>query len=241
MKEYRSMGYPGHWLRWDGTMKRGSSGQGLRKFPKSMSSSGTRDSLGKLGHDREALECFERRCGLLPSKSPPLLYNKCLILTNLSRYRDAVAILDLPHRRNILTPILCTAGVLFRGAWGSHEADDITKREWSSWRSAKCRGGRCIYTGLCSVYSDLGMKNEAMEIAYLKELTVSRTEIPHCTVTGNTLLSDGLARGCEESPKGGLKKFPNDEELTKSLREVEEIWMTLMVGGGQHCLVWFYF
>ncbi len=82
--------------------------------------------------------------------------------------------------------------------------------------------GICIYTGLCSTYSELGMKREAMEIA-LEGLKRFPDEDPalHQNVAA-TFLEMGWRNECMETLKKGLEKFPDDEELREFLKELED-------------------
>ena len=96
--------------------------------------------------------------------------------------------------------------------------------------------GVCIFSGLCSVYSDLGMKNEAMQIAIQGVNRFPDGDPGLYQNLANTFIQMGWREDARKVLKAGLKKFPNDEELTKSLREVEEN-MDDPDGGGRSTLL----
>ncbi len=198
---------------------------GLKKFPDSyalwIALGGLYDELGD---DFEALKCLDMALQFAPENNSAGLYNKVLILSKLGCYGDAVPILnELIEGYPDNPKYLADRGSLALDMGYPQEALQYYQKAMEVWQqNPVAYTGICVYTGLCSTYSELGMKREAMEIA-LEGLKRFPDEDPalHQNVAA-TFLEMGWRNECMETLKKGLEKFPDDEELKGFLRDLED-------------------
>jgi tetratricopeptide (TPR) repeat protein len=197
---------------------------GLREFPTSYILIGELGCLfGALGDNMSALRCFERVLELAPYEHPGILYNKALVLAHMGSYRDAVPILDRLIKEDSTPMYLAERGYCALQMGDPREAiqyydkaKDLLERMPSS------EAGVCIYTGLCTVYTDLGMRKEAMEIALEGVNRFPDGDPALFFNLANTFVQMGWRDEARKVLKAGLEKFPQGEELAKFLEEVEE-------------------
>jgi tetratricopeptide (TPR) repeat protein len=142
---------------------------GLRRFPKSyalwVAMGGLYESLGD---DFEALRCMDTALQFAPGDNSTGLYNKFLILTKLGCYGDAVQIIEgLIERYPENHQYLADRGSCALDMGYPQEALGYYQKAMKLWQHSQgVHEGICIYSGLCSAYFELGMKREAMEIAF---------------------------------------------------------------------------
>lgn len=177
-----------------------------------------------MGSYFDALECLEKAFDCLPEDNSVALYNKALVLMRIGCYGDAQEIMDdLIKRFPEDLKILTQRGLLALETGYPHEALGYYQRAMEIWQgNSTLDEGISIYSGLCSVYMDLGMKKEALEIALegLKRFQDKDPILYHNA--GAAFYEMGWKRECLEVLKKGVEKFPNDQELKQFLKEVED-------------------
>ncbi len=198
---------------------------GLKDFPDSyalwIALGGLYDELGD---HFEALNCLDMALEFAPKDNSAGLYNKALILTKLGCYRDAVPILnELIERYPDDPKYLADRASLAMDMGYPQEALQHYQKAMELWQQDPVAyTGICIYTGLCSAYSELGMKREAMEIA-LEGIKKLPDEDPALLQkVAATFIDMGWRNECMEVLKKALEKFPEDEELKRFLKDMED-------------------
>jgi len=199
--------------------------RGLKRYPDSyalwVAMGGLYESLGD---DFEALRCMDIALQFALGDNSTGLYNKFLILTRLGCYGDAVQIIEgLIERYPENHQYLADRGSCALDMGYPQEALGYYQKAMKLWqRSQGVHEGICIYSGLCSAYYELGIKREAMEIAFegLKKFP-DEDPILYQNV-GATFFQMGWDKKAIEVLKKGIEKFPEDEELKQFLKNVEE-------------------
>jgi tetratricopeptide (TPR) repeat protein len=198
--------------------------EGLKDFPCSyalwIAMGGLYDELGD---DSEALKCLDIALQFAPKNNSAGLYNKALLLSKLGCYGDALPIFDeLIEKYPDDAKYLADRGSLALDMGYPQEALQYYQKAMDAWQlNPVVYTDICIYTGLCSTYSELGMKREALEIA-LEGLKKYPDKDPalHQNVAA-TFLEMGWRDECMETLKTAIEKFPDDDELKNFLKDVE--------------------
>ena len=199
--------------------------RGLKRYPDSyalwVAMGGLYESLGD---DFEALRCMDIALQFAQGDNSTGLYNKFLILTKLGCYGDAVQIIEgLIERYPENHQYLADRGSCALDMGYPQETLGYYQKAMKLWQHSQgVHEGICIYSGLCSAYFELGMKREAMEIAFegLKKFP-DEDPILYQNV-GATFFQMGWDKKAIEVLKKGIEKFPEDEELKQFLKNVEE-------------------
>ncbi len=197
---------------------------GLKKFPDSyalwIAMGGLYDELGD---GFGALKCLDMALQFAPENNSAGLYNKVLILSKLGCYGDAVPILhELIERYPDNPKYLADRASLALDTGYPQEALQYYQKAMELWQQDPAAyTGICIYTGLCSAYSELGMKREAMEIALEGLKKFPDDPALHQNVAA-TFLEMGWRNECMETLRKAVEKFPDDEELKRFLKDVED-------------------
>ncbi len=177
-----------------------------------------------MGSHFEALEFLEEALGFFPEDDSVALYNKALVLMRIGCYEDAREIMDGLMERSPEDPKLLTQrGYLSLEMGYPHEALHYYQKAMEIWQDDPTLDeGISIYSGLCSVYMDLGMKREALEIALegLKKFPDEDPVIYHNV--GAVFFEMGWRSEAIEVLKKGIEKFPEDEEMRMLLKEIED-------------------
>lgn len=192
--------------------------RGLQRFPDSLYLLVAAGMLNRrLNNQYEALNYFERSLEIMPDDRHAL-YDKSLCLDNLCYYEDAAAILkDLTEQYPDDPEYLIEAGrnLLLQG----YPEDSL-----NYYRSARDTGylSPYLYNGFFCAYMDMGMKNDALEIATegLKEFP--DTEPFLYANLGEIYHEKGWTDEAKEILQKGLKKFPDDEDIKELLNKIEE-------------------
>ena len=187
--------------------------KGLKRFPDSYALwIGMGALCSELGDDFETLKCFDIALRFAPEDNSAGLYNKALVLIKLGCYGDALSIIDELIERYPDDPKnLAERGALALEMGYPQEALQYYQKAMEVWqRSPNVYDGLCIYTGLCSTYSELGMKKEALEIA-LEGLKKFPDEDPALYQNvAATFFDMGWRKEAIEALKKGVEKFPAD-------------------------------
>ena len=196
---------------------------GLRRFPKSYALWVAKGAIcDSLGDTFGLLECIETSLRFAPEDNSAGLYNKALALIKLGCYGDALPIIDELIERYPDDPRhLAERGSCALDMGYPQEALRYYHRAMGVWeQNPIVYPGICIYTGLCTAYSQLGMKKEAMEIAMvgLKKFPDEDPILYHNV--GAAFYEMGWREEAIEILKKGAKKFPKDEELREFLKEL---------------------
>jgi len=198
---------------------------GLDRFPRSYALWVAMGALyDRLGEDFESLKCIETALQFAPEDNAGGLYDKALTLMKLGCYGDARSIIDDLIERYPEDPTyLADRGALALDTGYPQEGLKYYQKAMELWQQNPIvYSGICIHTGLCTAYSQLGMKKEAMEIA-LEGLKKFPDEDPIIYQNvGATFFEMGWRNECIEILKKGTEKFPEDEELKKFLKDVED-------------------
>jgi len=172
----------------------------------------------------ESLECLEIALEFSPYDDSTALYNKSLVLMKMGCYKDAQEIIDdLIERYPEDTKFLTQKGLLALEMGYLEEALRYYQRAMEMWlKDQDLDNGIAIYSGLCSVYMELGMKKEAMEVALegLKRFPDKDPVLYHNV--GAVFFEMGWRKEALEVLKEGVRKFPGDEEMRKFLKEIED-------------------
>jgi tetratricopeptide (TPR) repeat protein len=209
--------------------------KGLKEYPKSCPLLlGMGNLYLKRGDNLAALRCFERILKL-SANDHLALYGKAAVLRNLGQINEAIAILTVLIDGNPEDPLYITEKahcLLEMGCY--HDALELYRKAMNIWRKGGTfQDGVALYSGLCSAYIELQMKKEALEVA-LDGLKIFSAGHPTLYFNAGVCLSNiGLASEAMELLKGGLKKFPHDEELKELLKELEEDDSNPPDGGGK--------
>ncbi len=199
--------------------------EGLRRYPDSYPLWINMAALYEaMGSYFDALECLDEALFCFPEDDSVALYNKALVLMRIGSYGDAQEILDELLERSPEDPkILTQRGYLSLEMGYPHEAIGYYQRAMEAWQEDPTLDeGISIYSGLCSVYMDLGMKKEALEIALegLKRFPNEDPVIYHNV--GAVFFEMGWRKDAIEVLKKGIEKFPEDEEMKMLLKEIED-------------------
>jgi len=199
--------------------------KGLRKFPSSYALWIDMGGLcSELGNDFEALKCLDLALQFAPEDNSAGLYNKAMVLIKLGCYGDALPIMDEVIEKCPDDPkYLADRGCLALDMGYPQEALQYYKKAMEIWqRNPVDYTGICLYTGLCSTYSELGMKKEAVEIA-LEGIKKFPDEDPALYQNvAATFFEMGWRKETMEALKKGIEKFPEDEELKNFLKDMED-------------------
>ena len=192
--------------------------KGLKRFPESTPLLVGMGLLHRrLGYEFDAFKYFESALEFAPNDRSAL-YDKALALNDLGYHDDALPILkDLvetypndPEYLNELGQTYLSAGL---------PEDSIPFFQKAKGMGYLAPG---IYGGLYCAYMDIGLKNEALDIAQ-----EGIEKLPD----GHPGLYENLAEGCKEFGwineardvlHEGLKRFPDDEGLKKLQKEIED-------------------
>ncbi len=199
--------------------------KGLKRFPDSYALWIAMGALcSELGDDFEVLKCLDLALRFAPEDNSAGLYNKAMVLIKLGCYGDALPIMnELIERYPDDPKYLADRGSLALDMGYPQEALPYYQKAMEIWQQNPVDyTGICLYTGLCSAYSELGMKKEAMEIA-LEGLKKFPDEDPALYQNvAATFYDMGWRNECMEILKKGTEKFPEDEDLKKFLKDVED-------------------
>lgn len=198
---------------------------GLRRYPDSYPLWIDMAALYEtMGAYFDALECLEKALCCFPEDDFVALYNKSMVLMRIGCYGDAREIIDELMERSPEDPRLINQrGFLALEMGYPHEALEYYQKAMKIWQEDPTLDeGISIYSGLCSVYMDLGMKKEAMEIA-LEALRRFPNEDPVVYHNlGAVFFEMGWRMEAIEVLKNGIDKFPEDKEMKMLLREIED-------------------
>jgi len=199
--------------------------KGLKKFPDSYALwIGMGALCSELGDDFETLKCLDIALQFAPEDNSAGLYNKAMVLIKLGCRRHALPIFDELIERYPDDPqYLADRGSLALDMGYPQQALQYYQKAMEIWQqNPVAYNGICLSTGLCSTYSELGMKKEALEIA-LEGLKKFPDEDPALYQNvAATFFDMGWRKEAMEALKKGVEKFPGDEDLKKFLKDVED-------------------
>lgn len=191
--------------------------KGLDRFPESSCLLVAAGLLNKrLGHNYEALKYFEYAL-LLDPENMPALYDKALALNELGCYEEAAEILrplveDCPDDPEYLIEM----GYCILSQGYPEEAAQYYK---NAYETGCLYPG--IYAGLYCSYMDLGLQEEALEMA-----EEGLREFPDVSGMYENLAECYCDKGWIDEARDllheGIKKFPYDERLRELLEEIED-------------------
>jgi tetratricopeptide (TPR) repeat protein len=199
--------------------------RGLKRYPESYALWVAMGGLHAcLGDDFESLTCFETAIQFAPKDNSAGLYNKAFILMKLGCYGDAVSILNDLIKKNPKDPrYFSDRGACALDMGYPQEALQYYQQAMEVWKpSPDIYTGVCIYSGMCSAYFELGMIDEAMEIALEGLKTFPEEDAILYQNVGATFFQKGWQREAVEVLKEGVDKFPEDEEIKSALKDIEE-------------------
>jgi tetratricopeptide (TPR) repeat protein len=199
--------------------------RGLRIYPNSyalwIAKGALRESQGDYFG---SLECIEKGIQFAQEDNSVGLCNKALVLVRLGSYREALLIFDELVQRYPDDPKHLTdkAACLLDMGYPQKALPNY-QRAMEIWQqSPDTYTGVCIYTGLFSTYSKLGMKREGLEIA-LEGLKKFPDEDPFIYQNvGAAFWNMGWRTETIEVLRRGIEKFPEDEDLRKFLKDAED-------------------
>jgi tetratricopeptide (TPR) repeat protein len=177
-----------------------------------------------LGDQHESLKCFEKAHEFEPRGSWEALYNKALTLESLDSHREASVVFEDLAKGHPEEPRFFTGrGRCAMNLGYPREALQYLQIAMRLWGEAPTtQEGVCIYSSLCTAYSELGMKKEAVEIALegLKRFPDEDAVLYHNV--GATFLGMGWEQEAREVLKKGVEKFPEDEKLKELFQYIED-------------------
>ncbi len=172
----------------------------------------------------ESLECLDMALEFSLCDDSTALYNKSLVLMKIGCNKDAQEIIDdLIERYPEDLKFLIQRGLLALEMRCPEEALRYYQKAMEIWQEDQTlNDGIPIYSGLCSVYMELGMKREAMEVALegLERFHDKDPVLYHNV--GAVFFEMGWRREALEVLKEGVEKFPDDEEMRKFLKGIED-------------------
>ena len=193
---------------------------GLRRYPDSYPLWVAMGALYEsLGDYFESLKCLDVALEVSSYEDSAALYNKALVLMRIGCYEEAQEIIEeLIERYSEDPKYLIQRGFLALKRGYPEEALKYYQKAMDLWlENQDLNNGIPIYSGLCSVYTELGMKREAMQVA-LEGLRRFPDEDPLLYHNvGAVFFEMGWRREALEVLKKGVKKFPDDEEMRKFL------------------------
>ncbi|MCX5718231.1 MAG: hypothetical protein NTW44_08045 [Nitrospirae bacterium] len=193
-------------------------GKGLSRFPESVPLLIAMGCLHqRLDNDFEALKYFEQAVKFTPD-GRNALYNKALSLNNLGYYEDAEPIIkDLIEKYPDDPEYLVEMGYIDICRGYPEEAIPFYKK-------AKDAGylNWSVYDGLFWSYYNMGLKNDALEIAIegIKELPDSHSRL--YGDLSSIYKEMGWIDEAKDILKKGLEVFPEDNDLMELLKEIED-------------------
>lgn len=193
-------------------------GKGLSRFPESVPLLIAMGCLHqRLDNDFEALKYFEQAVKFTPD-GRNALYNKALSLNNLGYYEDAEPIIkDLIEKYPDDPEYLVEMGYIDICRGYPEEAIPFYKK-------AKDAGylNWSVYDGLFWSYFNMGLKNDALEIAIegIKELPDSHSRL--YGDLSSIYKEMGWIDEAKDILKKGLGVFPEDNDLMELLKEIED-------------------
>lgn len=199
--------------------------RGLQKYPQSCSLWVAMGALhDALGNHSESLRCFEIALQFASEKDyKSVCYNKAVILMKMGCYCDAASIIEylideFPEEAKYHSE---RAYLSLEMGYPQEALLYYEKALKLYEKSPRTETGVCIFTGLCSTFLALDMKEEAMRVAVegLTKFPDEDSALYHNLAT--TLYELGWIGEAKEVLQKGVEKFPNDEELKKFLNDVE--------------------
>ena len=198
---------------------------GLKRYPDSYPLWVAMGALYEtLGDYFESLKCLEVALMVSSWEDSAALYNKALVLMRVGCYEEARKIIDELIERYPEDPkYLIQRGYLALERGYPEEALRHYREAMERWQEdLNLNDGITIYSGLCSVYMELGMKREALEVA-LEGLRGFPDEDPVLYHNAGAVFFEmGWRKETIEVLREGVSKFPDDEEMRKFLKEVED-------------------
>lgn len=192
--------------------------RGLHRFPESCSLLVAMGLLHRrLDDDFEALKYFEHALRLSPSDKSAL-FDQALSLNGLGYYEDAASILkDLLEDNPDDPDYLIEMGY-------SHISRGYPEEALHFYKKALATG--ClkwtIYDGLFWTYFNMGLKNDAIQIA---SEGIRKLPDSHSCLYGDlsrVYKEMGWVDEARDILKKGLEIFPEDKDLTELLKEIED-------------------
>ncbi len=199
---------------------------GLRRYPDSYPLWVAMGALCEtVGDYFEALKCLDVALEYaFFDEDSAALYNKALVLMRIGCYEEAQEIIEELIERYPEDPkYLIQRGFLALKRGYPEEALRYYQEAMEIWKEdPNLNDGIEIYSGLCSVYMELGMKKEAMEVALegLKRFPDEDPVLYHNV--GVVFFEMGWRKEAIEVLKEGITKFPEDEEMRIFLKEIED-------------------
>lgn len=171
-----------------------------------------------------SLECIEKSLEFAPPNDSMILYIKSSILMRIGYYGEAKEIIDKFIERDPEDlKYLTMKGLLSLEMGYPQEALRYYQEALERWQKDQTIDeGISIYSGLSSVYLELGMKREAMEVA-LEGLRRFPDEDPVLYHNVGAIFYEmGWQKEALDILMKGIEKFPEDEEMKMLLKEIED-------------------
>lgn len=191
--------------------------QGLKRFPKSYRLLNIMGVLQRrLGHDYEALQYYERALLLNPENCDTLCF-KANVLYGFNQYEEAASLYQkciekCPYN----APYFIMLGHCHLETGYPEEAVGYFKSSFALYDVPEA------YNGLYWAYEDMGLINDAREIA---EEGLSKFPDKDGTLyfnLANNYFNHGWLDEAKEVIQRGMKKFPDDEDMKELLKEIED-------------------
>lgn len=199
--------------------------RGLQEFPKSCSlwvaMGGLYDALG---NHSESLKCFETALRFASENDyKSVCYNKAVALMKLECYREAASILEYlieeyPEDPKYLAERGCCSLEMGYPQEALHYYQKALKL-YEKYPTVET--GISVYTGLCSTFLALQMKEESVRFAVEGLLKFPDEDSTLYHNAGATFYEMGWAEEALKVLQNGVEKFPNDHELRDFLKELE--------------------
>jgi tetratricopeptide (TPR) repeat protein len=191
--------------------------QGLKRFPESDSLLNLMGALHRrLGYDYEALQYFDRALIVNP-ESCDIAFNTACSLYSFNIYEEAALIFQKCIKKNPYEPYyFIMLGHCYLATGYPEEAVGYFKSALDIYDVAD------TYNGLYWAYEDMGLSNDAMQIA--EEGLRKFPDEDSCLYynLANAYHSRGWIDEARDIIQKGMKKFPDDEDLRELLKDIED-------------------